>query len=208
MKTTMPIATGMVALVVTMILVDGTLTVTHVNALIPMVVVAQPQDPLQLLKLLFQPPMYQLKDVEPLAGPLINGVMMKTTMLIVTGMVALVVIMVLVVGTLTAPTANASILHFQQPLPRQQPPLLHHQKGVGSLIGPMIIGVMMRTTMQNAIGMVELVASMIIVGGTCFAKIANVKSAHQLVGMEITIVMMISIPKVVNGMEEIAVGTP
>ena len=93
----------------------------------------------------------------------------------------------------------------------------------------MIIGVMMRTTMQNAIGMVELVASMIIVGGTCIAKyvlnynkclylllcnlmkyfyrIVNVKSAHQLVGMEITIVMMISIPKVVNGMEEIAVGT-
>ena len=101
MKTTMPIATGMVALVVTMILVDGTLTVMHVNALIPMVEV--PQDPLQLLKLLFQPPMYQLKDVDPLAGPLINGVMMKTTMLIVTGMVALVVIMVLVVGTLTAP---------------------------------------------------------------------------------------------------------
>merc|ERR1719350_581863 len=54
----------------------------------------------------------------------------------------------------------------------------------------MIIGVMMRTTMQNAIGMVELVASMIIVGGTCIAKIVNVKSAHQLVGMEITIVMM------------------
>ena len=38
-----------------------------------------------------------------------------------------------------------------------------------------------------------------------FYRIANVKSAHQLVGMEITIVMMISIPKVVNGMEEIAV---
>jgi len=113
----------------------------------------------------------------------------------------------------TALTANASILHFQQPLPRQQrqpqlqPPPLHQQKGVRSHIGPMIIGVMMRTTMQNAIGMVELVASMIIVGGTCIAKIANVKSAHQLVGMEITIVMMISIPKVVNGMEEIAVGT-
>jgi len=113
----------------------------------------------------------------------------------------------------TALTANASILHFQQPQPRQQrqpqlqPPPLHHQKGVGSHIGPMIIGVMMRTTMQNAIGMVELVASMIIVGGTCIAKIVNVKSAHQLVGMEITIVMMISIPKVVNGMEEIAVGT-
>ena len=36
-------------------------------------------------------------------------------------------------------------------------------------------------------------------------RIVNVKSAHQLAGMEITIVMMISIPKVVNGMEEIAV---
>ena len=37
-------------------------------------------------------------------------------------------------------------------------------------------------------------------------RIVNVKSAHQLAGMEITIVMIISIPKVVNGMEEIAVG--
>ena len=36
-------------------------------------------------------------------------------------------------------------------------------------------------------------------------RIVNVKSAHQLAGMEMTIVMMISIPKVVNGMEEIAV---
>merc|ERR1719398_386287 len=78
MKTTMPIATGMVAHVVTMILVDGTLIVTHVNALIPMLVVTLIQP---LLKSLFQPPMYQLKAVDPLAGPLINGVMMKTTML-------------------------------------------------------------------------------------------------------------------------------
>jgi len=77
MKTTMPIATGTVALVVAMILVDGILTVTHVNALIPMMVVTLQQ----LLKPLFQPPMYQLKAVDPLAGPLINGVMMKTTML-------------------------------------------------------------------------------------------------------------------------------
>merc|ERR1719148_532414 len=59
--------------------------------------------------------------------------------------------------------------------------------------------------MPNAIGMVELVVSMMIVNGTTIAKIVNVKSAHQLVGMEITIVMMISILKVVNGMEEIAV---
>ena len=102
MKTTMPIATGMVALVVTMILVDGTLTVTHVNALIPMVVVAQPQDPLRLLKPLFQPPMYQLKDVDPLAGPLINGVMMKTTMLSAIMMVELVASMKLMDGILTA----------------------------------------------------------------------------------------------------------
>merc|ERR1719509_344249 len=106
MKTTMPIATGMVALVVTMILVDGTLTVTHVNALIPMVVAAQPQDPLQLLKLLFQPPMYQLKDVDPLAGPLINGVMMKTTTQIAIGMVELVASMIIVVGTCIAKIVN------------------------------------------------------------------------------------------------------
>ena len=77
MKTTMLIATGTVALVVTMILVDGILTVTHVNALIQMLVVTLIQ---QLLKPLLQPPMYQLKAVDPLAGPLINGVMMKTTM--------------------------------------------------------------------------------------------------------------------------------
>ena len=81
MKITMPIATGTVALVVTIILVDGTLTVTHVNALIPM---------------------HQLKDVDPLAGPLILCVTMKTTMLIATGTVALVVTMTLVGGTLTA----------------------------------------------------------------------------------------------------------
>ena len=102
MKTTMPIATGMVALVVTMILLDGTLTVTHVNALIPMVVVAQPQDPLRLLKSLFQPPMYQLKDVDPLAGPLINGVMMKTTMPSAIMMVELVASTKLMDGILTA----------------------------------------------------------------------------------------------------------
>jgi len=113
MKTTMPIATGMVALVVTMILVDGTLTVTHVNALIPMVVVAQPQDPLRLLKPLFQPPMYQLKDVDPLAGPLINGVMMKTTMLSAIMMVELVASMKLMDGILTAQIASAKNVHHQ-----------------------------------------------------------------------------------------------
>ena len=99
MKTTMLIATGTVALVVTMILVDGTLTVTHVNALIPMLVVTLIQP---LLKPLFQPPMYQLKAVDPLAGPLINGVMMKTTMLSAIMMVELVASMKLMDGILTA----------------------------------------------------------------------------------------------------------
>merc|ERR1712008_195136 len=94
----------------------------------------------------------------------------------------------------------------QQPQqPQLQPPPLHHQKAVDPLVGPRINGAMMRTTMPNAIGTVELVVSMILVIGTTIAKIVNVKSAHQLAGMEMTIVMMISIPKVVNGMEETAV---
>merc|ERR1740123_1447720 len=113
----------------------------------------------------------------------------------------------------TALNAHVLILHFQQPLPlRQQPqqpqlqpPPLHHQKVVDPLVGPRINGAMTRTTMPNAIGMVELAALMITMDGTPIARIVNVKSAHQLAGMEITIVMMISIPKVVNGMEEIAV---
>jgi len=103
----------------------------------------------------------------------------------------------------SALNAHVLILHFQQP--QLQPPPLHHLKAVDPLVGPRINGVMTRTTMPNAIGMVELVVSMMIVNGTTIAKIVNVKSAHQLVGMEITIVMMISILKVVNGMEEIAV---
>jgi len=108
MKTTMPIATGTVALVVTMILVDGTLTVAHVNALIPMLVVTLIQP---LLKSLFQPPMYQLKAVDPLAGPLINGVMMKTTMLSAIMMVELVASMKLMDGILTAQIASAKSVH-------------------------------------------------------------------------------------------------
>jgi len=113
----------------------------------------------------------------------------------------------------SALNVHVLILHFQQPLPQQQqpqqpqlqPPPLHHQKAVDPLVGQRINGVMTRTTMPNAIGMVELVALMITVDGTTIAKIVSVKSAHQLAGMEITFVMMISIPKVVNGMEEIAV---
>jgi len=113
----------------------------------------------------------------------------------------------------SALNAHVLILHFQQPLPQQQqpqqpqlqPPRLHHQKAVDPLVGRRINGVMTRTTMPIAIGMVELVALMITVDGTTIARIVNVKNAHQLAGMEITIVMMISIPKIVNGMEEIAV---
>ena len=74
-------------------------------------------------------------------------------------------------------TANASILRFQQPLPPQQPPQpqlqpppLHHLKAVDPLVGPRINGAMTRTTMPNAIGMVELVVSMMIVNGTTIAK--------------------------------------
>ena len=62
---------------------------------------------------------------------MINGVMMKTTMLIVTGMVGLVVTMTLVDGTLTAPYVNALIpitvaqpqKPLLQPLPEPQQPL-------------------------------------------------------------------------------------
>jgi len=115
----------------------------------------------------------------------------------------------------SAQNVHVLILHFQQPLPQQQlpqqpqlqPPPLRHQKVVDPLAGLRINGVMTRTTMPNAIGMVELVALMITMDGTPIAMIVNVKSAHQLAGMEITIVMIISIPKVVNGMEEIAVVT-
>jgi len=108
--------------------------------------------------------------------------------------------------------AHVLILHSQQQLPLQQqpqlqPPPLHHLKVVDPLVGLRINGAMTRTTMPNAIGMVELVALMITMDGTPIAMIVNVKSAHHLAGMEITIVMIISIPKVVNGMEEIAVVT-
>ena len=73
--------------------------------------------------------------------------------------------------------AHVLILHFQQPLPQQQqpqqpqlqPPPLHHQKVVDPLVGQRINGVMTRTTMPNAIGMVELVALMITVDGTPIA---------------------------------------
>merc|ERR1712008_121266 len=185
MRTTMPIATG-------------TITAPHVNALILTMVVAPPQDPLfgLLLMSLFQPPIHQLKDVDPLAGPLINGVMMKTTM------PSAIMMVELAVGKFKQPSAlnaHVLILHFQQPLPRQQqpqqpqlqPPPLHHQKAVDPQVGPRINGAMTRTTMPNAIGMVELVALMIIVDGTHIAKIVSVLSVHHLDGMAITTVTTI-----------------
>merc|ERR1712008_338194 len=97
----------------------------------------------------------------------------------------------------TALNAHVLILHFQQPLPRQQqpqhpqlqPPQLYHQKDVDPLVGPRINGAMTRTTMPNAIGMVELVALTITVDGTPIATIVSVLSVHQLAGMEMTIAM-------------------
>merc|ERR1712106_513444 len=85
----------------------------HVNALILTVVVAPPQDPLfgPLVMSLFQPPMYQLKDVDPLAGPLINGVMTRTTMPNAIGMVELVALMITVDGTPIAMIVSALSVH-------------------------------------------------------------------------------------------------
>ena len=69
-------------------------------------------------------------DVDLPNGPLTNGVMMKTTTLIATGTVVLVVTMTLVDGTLTAAYVNALIpvtvvqpqKPLLQPLPRHLPP--------------------------------------------------------------------------------------
>ena len=78
-----------------------------------------------------RPARHHQPDVDLPNGPMINGVMMKTTMLIVTGMVVLVVTMTLVDGTLTAPYVNALIpitvaqpqKPLLQPLPEPQQPL-------------------------------------------------------------------------------------
>ena len=88
MKTTMLNAIGMVELVVTMTSVDG----THIAQLVN--VLSQPQ--LQLLQLQH---LHQLLDVDLHNGPMINGVMMRTTTLTVTMMVELVASMTSVDGT-------------------------------------------------------------------------------------------------------------
>merc|ERR1712223_1575418 len=93
---------------------------------------------------------------------------MKTTMLIVIGMVELVVTMTLVDGTHIAQLVNV----LSQPQLLQQP--LHQLLDVDLHNGPMINGVMMKTIMNNVILMVELVASMTTVDGTPIAMIVSV----------------------------------
>jgi hypothetical protein len=62
---------------------------------------------------------------------------------------------------------------------------------VDPLAGPMICGVMMKTTMPIATGMVELVASMMPKDGILTAQIVNAKNVHHLDGGVITTVMII-----------------
>merc|ERR1711997_1389280 len=110
-------------------------------------------------------------------GPLTNGVMMKTTMLIAIGMAALAVITVLEVGTHTARTVHA-LNHQLQPLQLQQPPLpqlpLALHLDVDPLNGLKINGVMMKTITLIATGMVGLVVTMLLEDGTHIAQIVNV----------------------------------
>ena len=116
MKTTMLIATGMVVLVVTMILEDGTPIAQPVNALNHQLQPLQLQQPPQPPQ---QPPLLQLPlalhlDVDPHNGLKINGVMMKTITLIATGMAVLVVTMLLEDGTHTAQVFEMSILSIRE----------------------------------------------------------------------------------------------
>jgi len=102
-----------------MTLVDGTHIVQLVNALIQMLDLQLPQQQLQQ-QLLLQPQL-QLQQVyvDLHNGPLINGVMMKTTMLVAIGMVGLVVTMTLVDGTHIAQLVNVLI-----PTTKEVQPLL------------------------------------------------------------------------------------
>merc|ERR1719362_2710644 len=80
--------------------------------------------------------------------------------------------------------------HRQQQL-HHQPLQPHLQMAVDPHTGPMICGVMMKTTMLIATGMVELVASMKLVDGIITAQIVSVKNVHHLDGGVITTVMII-----------------
>merc|ERR1712037_147750 len=83
---------------------------------------------------------------------------------------------------------------------------LHHhlQMVVDPHNGPLINGVMMKTTMLIATMTVELVALMKPKDGIITAQIVSALSVNQLDGMGITTVMMNSILKIVNTMEVIA----
>merc|ERR1712051_119654 len=113
-------------------------------------------------------------------GPLTNGVMMKTTMLIAIGMAALAVTTVLEAGTHTARTTH-TLNHKLQPLqlqqPPQQPPLLQLPLALHLDVDPhnglKINGAMMKTITLIAIGMVALVVTMLLEDGTHTAQIVN-----------------------------------
>jgi hypothetical protein len=161
--------------------------------------------------------------VDHLHGQMTNGVMMKTTTLIVTGMVVLVVTMTLLDTIPTALHVNVlipiTVVQPRKPLllepllkPLFQPPR-YQLKDVDPLAGPLISGVMMKTTIPSAILMVELVASMTSVDGIptaqyylidylifvnsslddfkYFCRIVNAKSVHPLDGTVITFVTMV-----------------
>merc|ERR1719350_456908 len=118
-------------------------------------------------------------DVDLHNGLLINGAMMKTTMLIANGMVALAVTTILEVGTHTAQPVNA-LNHQLQPLqlqqPQQPPPLqlpLTLHLDVDPHNGLKINGVMMKTITLIATGMVALVVTMFLEDGTHIAQLVN-----------------------------------
>merc|ERR1719350_117639 len=121
-------------------------------------------------------------DVDLHNGLLINGAMMKTTMLIAIGMVALAVTTILEVGTHTAQPVNA-LNHQLQPLQLQQPPQQPQQPllqlplalhlDVDPHNGLKINGVMMKTITLIATGMVALVVTMFLEDGTHIAQLVN-----------------------------------
>ena len=117
-------------------------------------------------------------DVDLPIGPLTNGVMMKTTMLIAIGMAALAVTTILEDGTHIAQPVNA-LNHQLQPLqlqqPPQQPPLLQLPLALHLDVDPhnglKINGVMMKTITLIATGMVALVVTMFLEDGTHIAQV-------------------------------------
>merc|ERR1719418_249672 len=112
-------------------------------------------------------------DVDLPNGPLTNGAMMKTITLIATGMVVLAVTTILEVGTHTAQPVNAlnhqlQPLQLQQPLqPPQQPPLLLLPLALLLDVDPhnglKINGVMMKTIMLIATGMVVMMKTIMLI---------------------------------------------